>query len=107
MLKQLLFIRSFGRVDGVGQEVRHRGELIKRYDAMSGSPFPGDFKVTILIDLCLKESKEFMAFKNNDVDYKKSAREDILNCLRRKRRITEPHSLDGVDELCGLYRRWG
>lgn len=88
VLKQLICIRSATKVDEVEQKARHMEDLIKRYETMSGTVLPEDLKATVLIDLCSKELREHMEFKNKDLDYK-SAREEILSFLERKRGFPE------------------
>lgn len=88
-LKQLICIGSATKVDEVELKARHMEDLIKRYKAMSGTIFPEDLKVKVLIYLCSKELMEHTELNNKDLDYK-SAREEILKFLERKREIVIP-----------------
>ena len=59
-------------------------ELIKKYEHLSTETLPQDLKVTVIIDLCVKELKEHLELITRDLTYQE-VREEILSYVERKR----------------------
>lgn len=85
--------------------IRHFEALARRYEGLGGVALPEDQKVTVLIEVCSHELRDYMELKNKDID-SKSAREEIMNLAERKRETatSQANALE-FDEVHSAY--WG
>jgi hypothetical protein len=99
LLKAIINNGQAKKAEDIEKNVMHVEELMKKYEVMSGTPLPEDLRVTVIIDLCVKDLREHLELTTREMAYKE-VREEIMSYVERKRNAfsMDLKAMD-VDEL--------
>jgi len=84
LLKGIINMPAAKSIKDVEPLLRKVEELMKRYEVMSGTKLPEDLCVTVIIDLCSRELREFLELSTKDMKYQQ-VKEEIMNYVENKR----------------------
>ena len=110
LLKAIINNSPSKKPEDIEKNMMHVEELMKKYEIMSGDPLPEDLRVTVIIDLCVKDLKEHLELITREMTYKE-VREEIMSYVERKRNAfsndLKAMDVDEVDHNQGDPMWWG
>ena len=86
LLKAIINNPPAKKAEDIEANLMHMEELISKYESMAGGDerLPTDLKVTVMIDLCVKDLREHLELNTKDMLYKQ-VRDEIMSYVERKR----------------------
>ena len=84
LLKAIINNQPAKKVQDIEANLMHVEELMRKYESLAKEVLPEDLKVTVIIDLTIKDLKEHMELSTKDMKYKE-VRDEIMSYVERKR----------------------
>ena len=84
VLKSIINNPAAKKTDEIEANLMRVEELIKKYEHLANETLPEDLRVTVIIDLCVKDLKEHLELITKEMSYKE-VRDEIISYVERKR----------------------
>ena len=84
VLKSIINNPAAKKTEEIEANLMRVEELIKKYEHLANDTLPEDLRVTVIIDLCVKDLKEHLELITKEMTYKE-VRDEIISYVERKR----------------------